>query len=84
MIQIDERIDEARLRKWAAEVAKIPPRARHMFEECLLKDQNPEYYHGQVAALAFSYQVAADSEHRELIGGALSVICQHIIDKGWW
>jgi hypothetical protein len=84
MIQIDDRIDEARLRQWASQAEAASPNVQHVIDESFLWEQGPEYYHGQVAALAFAYQAASDAKLRGMIGAALARVSKHIVDKGWW
>lgn len=84
MIQIDARIDEATLRQFASQVDTIPPNVRHVIDESFLWEEGPEYYHGQVAALAFCFQLAEGTDKQAVIGSALAVVAAHIIKKGWW
>lgn len=86
MIQIDEKFDEARIRKFAAGVEHIPPRLLNLLRESLLLEQGPEYYHGQLAAFQYAHQLAviAKAPHAQTLGCIMSVIAEHIVNKGWW
>ncbi len=84
MLQIDERMDEVRIRQFASQVPHIPPKVRHLLAESLLWEQGPDYYHGQLAALAFSHQLTNGTDHQAVIACAMAVIAKHIVEKGWW
>lgn len=85
MLQIDQRIDEARIRQFASEVQHIQPRLLHLLRESLLMDQTPEFYFGQIAAFQYAHQLAmaAKAPHAQTIGCTIAVIAEHIVNKGW-
>ena len=84
MLQIDERIDEARIRQFAANAEHIPLKVRNMLSEVILKEQGPEFYHGQLAALQFSHQLEEGTQAQMVTAAAMAVIAEHIVQKGWW
>lgn len=84
MIQIDERIDEARLRQFASQVENIPAYQLNFWKEHFLWDEGPEFYHGTVAAFAFSYEVCRNDQDKQAMGCALAIVSKHIVNKGWW
>lgn len=96
MIPVDERIDLERLEHFASNAQHVPTNVRHVLNECLLFDQPPEFYFGQIGALMFMHQlldntinVAPDlnndvlKEKQLVIAASLAMICDHVIKKGW-
>jgi len=84
MIQLDGKIDEKRLRQFASQVKHIPPHALHVIHEMMCKDQSPEFYHGQMAALQFAHQLMAGTQSQNTVGATMAVVAKHIVDNGWW
>jgi hypothetical protein len=84
MIQIDERLDEARLRQFASRVDELPPHILHFIHESFLWEEGPEYYHGLASGLAFAYQTCPPCDRQKIMGAALAMISKHIVAKGWW
>lgn len=84
MLQIDERMDEARIRQFAAQVQFIPRKVRRVLDEMILKDQGPEFYHGQLAAIHYAHQAIGPGEQQDIMACIMAIIADHIIEKGWW
>lgn len=86
MLQIDQRIDEARIRQFADEVQHISPRLLHFLQESLVFDKEADFYHGQLAALQFAHQLAkaANAPHAMTLGCTIAVIAKHIVDNELW
>lgn len=58
MMRIDEKVDRDRLKQFAAQLVKVPVGIRRTLEECLVFDQNVDFYYGQIAAVGFAHQLA--------------------------
>lgn len=79
MIQLDERIDDERLRQFASQLAAIPNDRKRMIEEMIVGDKTPDFYLGLCAGLAASYQIASQPNGQQLIGACLAAASQHAI-----
>lgn len=84
MLQIDERIDAQRIREWASNAQHIKSNIRRVFDEMILKDEGRDFYFGQLAALQYAHQLNnQDKETQGLLMCALTIISEHIVQKGW-
>lgn len=85
MLQIDSRIDDARIRQFASEARHISPRLLHLLRESLLMGEGQEFYRGQLAALQYAHQLAmaAKAPHAQTLGCVIAVVSENIVNKGW-
>lgn len=78
MIQIDERIDQARLAQFAAQAKQLPFATRHFMQESFKCAETPEFYAGLIAGLAAAYQLASIDNGQQFIGAALATASEYI------
>ena len=81
MIQLDETIDNERLRQFASQLTTIPKDQKRMLEEMIVGDKTPDFYLGLCAGLAASYQIASQPNAKQLIGACLAAASEQALRK---
>jgi hypothetical protein len=79
MIQMDERLDTARLAQFAAQSTEIKVKIRLFLEEGFVGDQSQEFYIGLASAFAVAYQVTTLPNAHEHIGNILAIASEHAL-----
>lgn len=65
-LSLDEKIDQARVRQFASQIAKVPQNVRVWFEETFSGQQSTEFYEGLLSAYATAYVMAQGLSQQDL------------------
>lgn len=79
MIQIDARVPKEVVEQFASQTQFLAPLLRHQLTELFGGDVSPEFLEGIIAGMRWAYQVAPLREGQELMGAALAVTAQQLL-----